>query len=63
VGSLAAKLGDCRHGLLVVYRLEGNVLRGKVALMQSKRLYPNEQELEEDTPLGLTPVLESVIYA
>jgi hypothetical protein len=38
-------------GLLVVYRQGGTVLRSKVALLQSKRLYPIEQELDEDTPL------------
>jgi hypothetical protein len=38
-------------GLLVVYRQGGNVLRSKVALLQSKRLYPIEQELDEETPL------------
>ncbi|MDQ4104908.1 MAG: hypothetical protein M3186_14785 [Actinomycetota bacterium] len=38
-------------GLLVVFRQEGKVLRSKVALLQSKRLYPNEQELDEDTPI------------
>lgn len=38
-------------GLLVVYRQGGKVLRSKVALLQSKRLYPNEQDLDEETPL------------
>lgn len=37
-------------GLLVVYRQSGRVLRSKVALLQSKRLYPDEQEWEEDIP-------------
>lgn len=38
-------------GLLVVYRQGGKVLRSKVALLQSKRLYPDEQPLDEDTPV------------
>ncbi len=38
-------------GLLVVFRQGGNVLRSKVALLQSKRLYPDEQELDEDSPI------------
>jgi hypothetical protein len=29
----------------------GKLLRAKVALLQSKRLYPDEQEFEEDTPI------------
>lgn len=38
-------------GLLVVFRQAGKVLRSKVALLQSKRLYPDEQEFEEDVPI------------
>ncbi|GAA1880729.1 hypothetical protein [Asanoa iriomotensis] len=38
-------------GLLVVYRQGGKVLRSKVALLQSKRLYPDEQPFDEDTPI------------
>lgn len=38
-------------GLLVMFRQGGTLLRSKVALLQSKRLYPNEQELDEDVPL------------
>ena len=38
-------------GLLVIYRQGGKVLRSKVALLQSKRLYPDEQEFDEDVPL------------
>jgi hypothetical protein len=37
-------------GLLVVFRRGGDMLRSKVALLQSKRLYPDEQELAEDNP-------------
>jgi hypothetical protein len=37
-------------GLLVIFRQAGKVLRSKVALLQSKRLYPDEQEFEEDVP-------------
>jgi hypothetical protein len=37
-------------GLLVIFREAGKVLRSKVALLQSKRLYPDEQEFEEDVP-------------
>lgn len=53
-------LGGGRHfgeweiadlGLIVVIRDRGKVHLRKVALLQSKRLYPNEQGLEEDTPL------------
>jgi len=33
-----------------LYRQGGKVLRSKVALLQSKRLYPDEQEWEEDIP-------------
>lgn len=38
-------------GLLVVFREGGRLLRSKVALLQSKRLYPDEQEFDEDSPL------------
>lgn len=38
-------------GLLVVFRQNGKLLRSKVALLQSKRLYPDEQEWDEDSPL------------
>jgi len=38
-------------GLLVVFRQGGKVLRSKVALLQSKRLYPDEQDLDEDAPV------------
>ena len=53
-------LGGGRHfgewevadlGLIVVIRDRGKVQLRKVALLQSKRLYPNEQGFEEDTPL------------
>jgi hypothetical protein len=53
-------LGGGRHfgewevadlGLIIVIRDRGAVRLRKVALLQSKRLYPNEQNLEEDTPL------------
>jgi hypothetical protein len=52
-------LGGGRHlgeweiadlGLLIVIRDQGTVRLRKVALLQSKRLYPNEQIWEEDTP-------------
>lgn len=36
-------------GLLVFFRKGGKVLRSKVGLLQSKRLYPNEQAYTEDT--------------
>ncbi len=38
-------------GMLVQFRQAGRLLRSKVALLQSKRLYPDEQDLEEDVPL------------
>jgi hypothetical protein len=38
-------------GILVIYRQGGKVLRSKVALLQSKRLYPNEQHFDEDVPI------------
>lgn len=37
-------------GLLVIFRQAGKLLRSKVALLQSKRLYPDEQEFDEDVP-------------
>jgi len=53
-------LGGGRHfgqwevadiGFIVVWRDRGKVKLRKVAILQSKRLYPDEQGLEEDTPL------------
>lgn len=53
-------LGGGRHfgqweiadiGLIVVWRDQGRVRLRKVALLQSKRLYPDEQLFEEDVPL------------
>jgi hypothetical protein len=50
-------LGGGRHfgewevadvGLLVMFRRRGTLIRTKVALLQSKRLYPNEQDFSED---------------
>lgn len=38
-------------GLLVLFRQGGNLLRSKVALLQSKRLYPDELDWDEDSPL------------
>lgn len=38
-------------GFLVLYRQAGKVIRSKVALLQSKRLYPEEQHWDEDNPL------------
>lgn len=38
-------------GLLIVFRQSGKVLRSKVALLQSKRLYPDEQDFDEESPL------------
>jgi hypothetical protein len=52
-------LGGMRHfyrweiadiGVLVVFRKGGKLQRTKVALLQSKRLYPIEQELNESQP-------------
>ncbi len=34
-----------------MFRQGGKVVRTKVALLQSKRLYPDEQDLDEDTPI------------
>jgi hypothetical protein len=53
-------LGGMRHwgsweiadiGFLVLMRRGGKVIRSKIALLQSKRLYPIEQDYEEDTPI------------
>ncbi len=53
-------LGGGRHfgeweiadiGFIIVFRRRGIVHLRKVAVLQSKRLYPNEQAPEEDTPL------------
>jgi len=53
-------LGGGRHfgtwevadiGALLIYRSGTEVVRTKVALLQSKRLYPIEQAFEEDSPL------------
>ena len=38
-------------GLLVMFRRGGILVRTKVGLLQSKRLYPNEQEVDEDREL------------
>ena len=38
-------------GLLVLFRQSGNLLRSKVALLQSKRLYPDELDWDEDSPI------------
>ncbi len=37
-------------GFLVMFRHAGRLVRSKIGLLQSKRLYPDEQEFEEDTP-------------
>jgi len=45
-------LGGGRHiGFLVLFRQGGKLLRSKVALLQSKRLYPDELDWDEDSPL------------
>lgn len=53
-------LGGGRHfgtwevadiGALVIYRDSSSIVRTKVALLQSKRLYPVEQNFEEDSSL------------
>lgn len=53
-------LGGGRHfgeweiadiGFIIVFRKKGTVPLRKVALLQSKRLYPHEQAPEEDTPI------------
>jgi hypothetical protein len=50
-------------GMPVMFRQAGKLQRTKVTLLQSKRLYPDEQEFEEDTPLdyrrGLVRLFES----
>jgi hypothetical protein len=38
-------------GILVLFRQRGRLIRSKVALLQSKRLYPDELEWDEDNPL------------
>jgi hypothetical protein len=38
-------------GLLVLFRQGGKLIRSKVALLQSKRLYPDELDWDEDSPL------------
>lgn len=38
-------------GFLVQFRRGGKLIRSKVALLQSKRLYPDELEWDEDSPL------------
>ena len=38
-------------GFLVLFRQGGRLIRSKVALLQSKRLYPDEQDWDEDSPL------------
>lgn len=38
-------------GFLVLFRQRGKLVRSKVALLQSKRLYPDELEWDEDNPL------------
>ena len=52
-------LGGMRHwrnweiadiGVLVMFRKNGKLIGSKTALLQSKRLYPQEQGLEEDEP-------------
>lgn len=54
-------LGQGRHweswevadlGFIVTYRRAGTLLRTKVALLQSKRLYPRESEFVEDEPIS-----------
>ncbi len=53
-------LGGGRHfgswevadvGIIVTFRQAGTLVRSKIGLLQSKRLYPTEQEFEEDRPL------------
>lgn len=53
-------LGGRRHfynweiadlGILLVFRKSGKLVLNKVALLQSKRLYPNEQALDEAEPI------------
>jgi hypothetical protein len=38
-------------GVLVMFRRKGKLYKSKSALLQSKRLYPNEQPFEEDEPV------------
>ncbi|MFB9728695.1 hypothetical protein [Haloechinothrix salitolerans] len=38
-------------GFLVLFRQGGKLIRSKVALLQSKRLYPDELEWDEDNPV------------
>ena len=38
-------------GIIVQFRQVGRLIRSKVGLLQSKRLYPSEQEYEEDEPI------------
>ncbi|HEY4100347.1 MAG TPA: hypothetical protein VGM20_05680 [Gemmatimonadales bacterium] len=38
-------------GILFLLRRGGKVRKGKIALLQSKRLYPIEQDFEEDRPI------------
>lgn len=38
-------------GFLVLFRQGGKLIRSKVALLQSKRLYPDELDWDEDSPL------------
>lgn len=54
-------LGGARHwgsweiadiGVLFLIRRGGEVVRSKVAVLQSKRLYPIEQDFEEDEPIS-----------
>ena len=65
-------LGGGRHfgsweiadiGFIVMFRHAGRLVRSKVGLLQSKRLYPDEQKLEEDTAqnylIGFGGLLES----
>jgi hypothetical protein len=53
-------LGGMRHwgsweiadiGVLFLLRHKGKVINAKIALLQSKRLYPEEQDFEEDRPI------------
>lgn len=65
-------LGGGRHwdewevadiGVLVLFRRAGKLIRSKIGLLQSKRLYPIEQEFDEDTAIdymiGFGRLLES----
>ena len=53
-------LGGGRHlgswevadvGIIVQFRQVGKLVRSKIGLLQSKRLYPTKQEFEEDKPI------------